>query len=265
RREFRKAMPHLAEATRLDPQHFWAWYFLGNCHSEARQFPEAISCYSACLALNSDPSVAYFARYQRAAAYLKRARNSEAAADLDEAVRALPDLPPELREQEQPKPLLLRAELHIRGEDYAAAEKVLTEALEFGALQTRILSERARVRKLRQDDAGAREDREAILRRQPADEVDYNIRGLVRLKDDPRAALADFEQALKINPRYYPALQNKAHVLSEKLSRPDDALAVQNRLIDLYPGYTQGRIGRAVLLARQGKRAEAHADVRESL
>ena len=38
-----------------------------------------------------------------------------------------------------------------------------------------------------------------------------------------------------------------------------------DRVLELYPGYTQGRIGRAVLLARQGKRTEAHADVRESL
>jgi serine/threonine protein kinase/Tfp pilus assembly protein PilF len=264
-REFRKAIPYLADATHLDPQHFWAWYFLGNCYSEMRQFPEAISCYSACLAASPDPSVVYFAYYQRAMAYLKRGRNTEAAVDLAEAVRTLGDLPPELRQDEEPKAHLLRAELATRKKDYAAAEESLTAALKLGALETRILHERARVRDLRKDAAGARRDRDEILRREPADEHDWNIRGLVRLPADPRAALADFEQALAIDPRYYPALQNKAHVLSERLDQPREALAALDRVIELYPGYTQGRIGRAVLLARQGKRAEAHADVRDSL
>jgi tetratricopeptide (TPR) repeat protein len=264
-KEFRKAIPHLAEATRLDPQHFWAWYFLGNCYAEMRQFPEAISCYSACLALAPDPSATYFAYFQRATTYLKRGRTVEAAADLDEAVKTLSALPPELRHDEQPKPYLLRAELAVRQMDYAAAEQSLTDALALGVLETRILHERARVRDRRKDLAGARADRDAILAREPADEYDWNIRGLARKDSDPKGALADFEKALEIHPHYYPALQNKAHVLSEKLEQPREAIAVLDRVIELYPGYTQGRIGRAVLLARQGKRAEAHADVRESL
>jgi tetratricopeptide (TPR) repeat protein len=265
RREFRKAIPHLAEATRLDPQHFWAWFFLGNCHYEQRQYFEAINCYSACLALRPDPSVVYFAYFHRAMAHMHRGRNAEAAADLDEAVKALADLPRELEFQEQAKAYLLRADLAARKKDYAAAEQAFADAWRLGALQTRILHERAKVRELRKDAAGARSDRDAILAREPADEYDWNIRGLVRLPTDPRAALADFEKALELNPRYYLALQNKAHVLSEHLKKPQEALAVLDRVIDLYPGYTRGRIGRAVLLARQGKRAEAHADVRESL
>lgn len=264
-REFRKAIPHLAEATRLDPQHFWAWYFLGNCYSEMRQFPEAISCYSACLALAPDPSATYFAYFRRAMTYLKRGRFAEVAADLDEVVKALPKLPPELRDDEEGNVHLLRADLSVRKKDYAAAEQSLTDALQLGVLQSRILHERAHVRDLRKDAAGARRDRQEILAREPADEYDWNIRGLARLATDPRAALGDFEKALDINPRYYPALQNKAHVLSERLNQPRESLAVLDRVIELYPGYTQGRIGRAVLLARQGKRDEAHADVRESL
>jgi len=34
------AINRAAEATRLDPQHFWAWYFLGNCYAEMRLFPD---------------------------------------------------------------------------------------------------------------------------------------------------------------------------------------------------------------------------------
>src|SRR5207245_1634214 len=173
---------HLAEATRLDPQHFWAWYLLGNCYSEMRQLPEAISCYSTCLALQPDPSVAYYAYYQRAMTRLKRGPNSDAAtaADLEEAVKALAALPPDLASEQRAKLHLVRGELLTRKKDYAAAEKTLTKALEFGALETKILSERAKVRELRKNAAGARRDRDEILRREPADEYDWNIRGLVR-------------------------------------------------------------------------------------
>jgi eukaryotic-like serine/threonine-protein kinase len=44
-----------------------------------------------------------------------------------------------------------------------------------------------------------------------------------------------------------------------------EAMAALDKIVQLYPGYVRARIGRAVVLARQGKRTEAHADVRESL
>ena len=49
----------------------------------------------------------------------------------------------------------------------------------------------------------------------------------------PRAALADYEAALKINPRYLTALQNKANVLAENLGRTQDAIAVLDRILAL--------------------------------
>ena len=48
---------------------------------------------------------------------------------------------------------------------------------------------------------------------------DWTARGLARLPRDPEAALADYEAALKLNPRYLSALQNKANVLAEDLGR----------------------------------------------
>src|SRR5206468_384503 len=46
---------------------------------------------------------------------------------------------------------------------------------------------------------------------------------------------------------------------------PREALTVLDRIVSLFPGYVPARIGRGVILARMGKRPEAHADVRESL
>jgi eukaryotic-like serine/threonine-protein kinase len=263
--EVKKALPHLAEASRLDPRHFWVWHFLGNCRYELLQFDEAVACYSACIGLTPDPSVAYFPYYHRALVYAAQGRVDEAEADLDCAVTALVSLPEPLLRKERVKPFLEKARLSVRGKDYPAAEDILTTALEAEPADPRLLFERARVRGLRGDPDGARRDFEEGVRKRPADEVGWNDRGLARLTTDPRGALADFEEALKLNPTFYAALQNKAHVLSERLGQEREAMVTLDRIVELYPGYVRARIGRGVVLARQGKRAEAHADVRESL
>src|SRR5205823_9699277 len=76
--------------------------------------------------------------------------------------------------------------------------------------------------------------------------------------------LADFDEALKLNPRSLAALQNKAAALSD-LGRDTEALPVLNRVIELYPDYVMARSGRAVILARMGRRDDAHKDGREAL
>ncbi len=264
RNEFKKAIPLLLRATREDPAHFWAWHYLGNCYYELLQYQEAIACYSACLGLTPDPAVAYFPHYHRALVHAAQGLYADAEADLTRAVECLPALPPELAARERSKPRLLRARVHAEQRELAAAEADLTAALESGP-NLEVLIERAKVRGARGDAAGAEADRAAALALEPADEVAWNARGLARLPGDPRGALADFEAALKINPDFHQALQNKAHVLAEHLDRPAEALAVVNRLIAQYPGYVRARVGRGVLLARQGKRDAALADARESL
>src|SRR5262249_40302617 len=61
------------------------------------------------------------------------------------------------------------------------------------------------------------------------------------------------------------ALQNKAYILSELLGRTDDALEVLDVLVDEHPDYMHGRVSRAVLLARLGRREPALSDVQQVL
>ena len=61
------------------------------------------------------------------------------------------------------------------------------------------------------------------------------------------------------------ALQNKAMVLSEFLKRPDEAIASLSLAIEFSPDFVPARAGRGVLLARQGKWAEARRDAQEAL
>jgi tetratricopeptide (TPR) repeat protein len=88
---------------------------------------------------------------------------------------------------------------------------------------------------------------------------------LARCDTEPAAAVADLDQALMLNPRCLLAMQNKAFVLGERLNKQEEAVAVLNQEVELYPGFVRGRVGRGVHLARLGRRAEALADAREAL
>src|SRR5205823_12673736 len=124
---------------------------------------------------------------------------------------------------------------------------------------------RARVRQKRGDQVGAQRDHEEGVRRPPQDELSWVTRGFYLLSRDPHAALADFEQALRINPRSANALQNKAHVLAEKLGRTQEAVTVLTRVLELHPGTAVSRSGRGVLQARLGRRDEAIKDGEDAL
>jgi tetratricopeptide (TPR) repeat protein len=73
------------------------------------------------------------------------------------------------------------------------------------------------------------------------------------------------EEAHKLNPMSIPALHLKAHLLAERLKRPDESLAVLNRLVELHPDHVPGIAGRGVVLARAGKRDDALRDAKAAL
>jgi tetratricopeptide (TPR) repeat protein len=108
--------------------------------------------------------------------------------------------------------------------------------------------------------AEARREFEAGLKKTPGDERSWVARGQARRNADPAGALADLDQALKLNPASRDAMQTKANVLSSKLGRTADAVAVLDALVEAHPDYLGGRAGRGVLLARLGKRDTALAD-----
>src|SRR5262249_62247208 len=101
--------------------------------------------------------------------------------------------------------------------------------------------------------------------RRPYDELSWVARGLARLPQSPDGALADFDEALKHDPRCISALEAKASVLSEQLGRTEDAIHVLDEAVRFHPDYPPVRSGRGVLLARLGRREPGHAGARESL
>jgi tetratricopeptide (TPR) repeat protein len=154
----------------------------------------------------------------------------------------------------------------LRQEKYEECEADLTRALELGAAPIQIHSYRADARLKSGDVAGAAADRAAAAALTPKHEADYISRGQAYFRaDDHRAALADFRSAEALNPRSFAALVNQLHILADKLDEPERALGVATRLTRQFPEYGTGRIDRAVILARLGKRADAHAETQQAL
>jgi serine/threonine protein kinase/Tfp pilus assembly protein PilF len=274
RRDFKAARALFQEATRLNPQNFWTWFYLGLCHAEDLQHDEAAYCFTACLALAPRSAEAFYPYVNRGLVYLRSAKYRAARDDLGEAVRVRPDAHGAVVQRAIAAKELGEAALRQkRGDEakkyLAESEESLTRALALKPNGTWVYFLRAAVRAKLGDAPGAKLDRQEGLRIEPDDAPSWIDRGYARLaspgKGAAEGALADFEKALELNPRSAAALQNKAHVLAERLGRPAEAVAVLNKAIDLYSGYVPALLGRGVLLARTGKREEAIADARRAL
>jgi tetratricopeptide (TPR) repeat protein len=249
---YRLALPLLRKATRQDPKNFWASFIQGICHDRLGQEAEAIACYSSCISLWPEYPWSYFNR----GSVLLRRDAEQARADLDQAVRLDP---------EQAEPYVNRALAFNALGKHAEAVADLTRALELGAGETRLYFLRARIRDKAGDREGAKRDRAEGFKRQPTDERSWIARGVARLEKEPQAALADFREALRVNPRSFGALQNIANVLGDEPGRLQEAVDALTKALEYAPDFVPARSGRGVLLARQGKRAEALADAEEAL
>ena len=251
--EWAAAVAPLDEACRLDPQHYAAQFALAFSYDSLGRDAEALECYRACIALR--PSFPW-PHLNRGLVYLRRGEDTLARRDFDEAVRIAPDWA-EAR--------FARGTLHQRAARYAEARTDYDEAEELGSPRARLHLLRAEVREKLGDQSGSAKDRTAGFALAPTDEFDHAARGNALLAEKPAEALAEFDAALKLNPKSLVGLQNKAHVLAERLKKPDEAIAVLDLAVELHPAYVPARAGRAVYLARQGKRDAAQRDAAECL
>ena len=242
----------LAEASRQDPQDFGLWMYLGLCHSLQGHLAEAEDCFTVATVLRPNSPWPYF---HRGRVGVERKEFGPAALDFDRVLKLRPGLS---------SGHVNRAIARLGRADAAGAVDDLSAALNLGAPETRIYFLRAEARERAGDRAGAERDRAEGLGRTPTDPESWVARGLARLPRDAMGALADFDQALRLDPGSRSALQNKASTLSERFGRTKDAVKVLDRAVALYPDFVPARVGRGVLLARLGRRDEAIRDAQEA-
>jgi serine/threonine protein kinase/Flp pilus assembly protein TadD len=253
RGEYGAAAERLRRAIRRHPQDPFVYYALGNCEL-AMGRPEQARAHL-------DTSIALWPRfyrsyYLRAGANADRKNYEAALADFNEAILLRPDFLPAYADRAQTRAAL---------GDHDGALADLSRAIDGGGQPTRLYFISARIRQQAGDSEGALRDQQEGLTRRPNGELSWVARGLARLPESPDGALADFDEALKLDPRCISALEAKASVLSEQLGRTEDAIRVLDDAVRFHPDYPPVRSGRGVLLARMGRREPALADARESL
>jgi serine/threonine protein kinase/tetratricopeptide (TPR) repeat protein len=245
---YKQALAAVADSLDGDKTPFNAWFLHGLCCDHLGRESEAVGSYTVCTALKQDVFEAYF---NRGLAHARQREFWLARRDFNEVIRLVP---------QHADAYFNRALTFQATGDYKEAEADLTKALELGTEHTRLFLVRARVREKLNDTEGARQDRAEGMRREPNDVPGWVARGLARLPGDPKAALADFDAALQLDPRSMAALQNKAHVLGKYLDKTEEAVGVLGEAVKLYPEDVRPLAGRGILLARLRKDAEAIQD-----
>jgi hypothetical protein len=99
------------------------------------------------------------------------------------------------------------------------------------------------------------------MKQRPKSADDWVSVALAKLHDDPEQSLKDLQTAETMFGVNSTVLQSMAHVLSEHLHRPEEAIVALDRLLEKSPDFQKALGGRVVLLARAGKVDEVRRDL----
>jgi serine/threonine protein kinase/Flp pilus assembly protein TadD len=262
-----KAIEHLRQAVQIDPKHFAAWYLLGNCFMDGAvgmelDDHEAIHCLSISITLQPGFYGSYF---NRGLVHQHKAELAEAKPKPAEAMAEYAEAEADFNRALELRPsfavaLLHRGLVRERQNNLNEALADFTRAIDLGDVPSRVWFARASVyRRLGNKRAAAKDDREGMLH-PPRDEESYLRRGVLRAAMDPREALADFQEAVRLNPCSLRGLYNQALIFADKLGQPKEAIRALDEAVRRHPLRVEPLASRAVLRARLGMRKEAHAD-----
>jgi eukaryotic-like serine/threonine-protein kinase len=251
--QYQKTIPVLERVIALEAGHAPAHFALAFCRQQLGQHQRALERYDTAHALlPNDPRPVI----NRGLVFGLMGQVKQAEAEYSLAI----NISPKCAEAHW-----LRAMSRVDQAKWKEAEADLTTALALGTPALQAYAFRAEVRDQLRDKSGAEADREALKKLTPVKEADYLARGRSQLPKNPEAALADFASAAKLNPRSLAALQNQAHVWSDYLHDDARSMAAVSEAVKLHPDYAPAHAGQAVLLARCGKRAEAHSAAARAL
>ncbi|WP_020468677.1 serine/threonine-protein kinase [Zavarzinella formosa] len=234
-----------------EPGHVGAWFLRGHSHARLGQHAEASGAFGTCIVLRPQFSQAYF---QRGISYHAMRDYPQALTDFDRLVRMEPKFMEGFVRRGVTLQFLNR---------HADAVVDFTAAIDLGEHSPRLFIMRSRAKAGAGDKTGAEDDMKLAMSLTPTDEAGWVERGLARANKEPAAAVGDFEAALSINPRSYPAMQNLAWIYSGPLRNDKKAAEVLDQLRKYHPNDLLTRRGRAVVLARLGRIDEALREASE--
>ncbi len=239
------AIEILETLSQSHPDKAYVWLLKGNVLAGLGRLDEAEACYTVCIGLVPDPAWAFA---QRGVVRLMKKEFIEARDDFSDAIEIDAEV----------SPYFLNRGLALMGMgDWERAEADFDRAVDLGTAETRVYFLRSRIRRSLGKMGEAKADYELGLKKVPSDERSWISRGVALVRVDPAAAARDFESALALNAESKTALQNLAHVYSERLGDPERGIEYMNRIVENNPIDAEAVATRGVLEARAGQQRVA--------
>lgn len=215
------------------------WMTRGRAQLDLQQFSEAAASFS--MVLRDAPLEAAY--IHRGIAYLQQGAIQEALQDFTSAVNLAPESIPAL---------LNRHIVHYQLGKMDAALEDLNRAVTLQPASNRLLMNRSNFQRMMGRTEAAQADYELAMKSPPASADDWVVVALARLPQAPQQALLDLTTAANQFGENATILFSLAHVYSEHLHRPEDAVAALNRMIERFPNSQKALSDRSVLHARAG-------------
>ncbi len=252
-RQFEDALKLVEEELNQSTDRFVVWFLKGKVHLELREYREAKQCFAMATVIDPKSSISWVARGISCYwlnQFPEALQNYSRAIDCDTHSFAA----------------FYNSALALEKlRKYDQALDVLDRAERIDENSARVRMARSRIARLSGNITLADAEIVHLLQAEPSEPEGWLLRGLARIATDPEAALDDFSTAEKWPALRFSAGQNRAHVLSEVLKRPQESIAVLSELLEDDPLYLPALAGRAVLYARLGNEENALADIEQCL
>jgi tetratricopeptide (TPR) repeat protein len=225
------------------------WLVKGRAQLEMNEPRKAVASFSMVLR-GTDPLASVL--FNRGSAYFRMGAFDEADRDFTESLRHRAD---------HVETLVNRHAVRLSTGRKEEALADLNRAIELAPDSARLLLIRSRTLRQLGRLKASKADFDLAMKQVPTSADDWLAVAIARLTTDPAQALRDLQSAENQFGPSTSVLQTMAHVYSEHLQQPEEAIQVLSRLLKAEPGFQKALSGRAVLYARGGKTDLALADI----
>ncbi|TWT94549.1 serine/threonine-protein kinase [Stieleria varia] len=235
-----------------EPTNAILWFQQGAANMRMGDLNQSLFSFDTCDRLHPKTVATVF---NRGLCHLELGKHREAMNDFAECLRIKPGLT---------NARFNHAVAAHRMGDHRSALTDLNQLIDAGDPRTRTLLFRAEVFDAMGESKLADRDRAAARSVEPSGGQDYLARGVSMLSESPKQSLADFQAAVRLDSGNADALLNIAHVQSEFLDQPEQAIKTLDRLAALRPQAAFPVSSRGILRARVGQWHDAITDAQSA-
>jgi len=233
---------------RVDPKHFWAHFTLGICLDQIGRHAESVRIYTTAIALWPEFPWSYV---NRGLVHSQLGNWHVAIEDYSFAIQ---------QDETCAEAYVNRGVAYLKLHQYRHAVADLSAAIGLGQNKASTWAARAASYAGLDDLAAALRDYETALEESPGNVSVRISRGFALARQDPQAALADFDYVAQRHPQLAQGHYGRAAVLSRIPGETESAIQAARQALAVDPTHTDARAALALLLARARQFDEALAE-----